>query len=121
MNNEFNFEYFVPTPDTTANCALSRWNDGLFGLSDFIKSYMSSQQDVCFGFNRPLNLSELIHLITGSNLNGKCDYILDYKKYGDLKAKVCGFDIPLLNILKQFYLLYFFHLLIHLQNLLYHL
>ena len=97
MNNEFNFEYFVPTPDTTANCALSRWNDGLFGLSDFIKSYMSSQQDVCFGFNRPLNLSELIHLITGSNLNGKGDYILDYKKYGDLKAKVCGFDIPLLN------------------------
>lgn len=96
MINEFEFEYFVPTPDTTANCALSRWNDSLFSLSEFIKNYMTSQQDVCFGFNRPLNISELIRLKTG-NTQGVLKHLLDYQKYGDLKAKICGFDVPLLN------------------------
>lgn len=109
MINEFNFEYFVPTPDTTANCALSRWNDGVCELSEFIKSYMSAQQDVCFGFNRPLNITELIKLKTGNAYGEKQSYLLDYTKYGALKAKICGYDVPLLNKEQNFLFLNWYY------------
>ncbi len=99
MNNTFDFSYFVPTPDTTANCALSRWNDGLMGLSDFLKSYMSSRQSLEFGFSRNLNIKELLNLAKSTvyDDNHKFDYVINYRKFGDIKANVCGFDIPIVD------------------------
>lgn len=93
MKNNFEFSYFKPSPDTTANCALSRWNDGLLGLSDFIKDYMSCSNFSEFGFSRSLNISELVNLINVDNLFNT--YILDYIKHGDIKAKICGFEVPI--------------------------
>lgn len=104
MKNNFDFKYLVPTPDTTANCALSRWNDSLNGLSEFLKRYMSSRQSLEFGFNRNLNIKELINLSkeTVLNDNDKKDYVINYHKYGDLKAYICGFEIPLIDTLHPF-------------------
>ena len=104
MNNMFDFSYFVPTPDTTANCALSRWNDSLMGLSDFLKTYMSSRQSLEFGFSRNLNIAELLNLAksTVKDSDDKDDYVINYLKYGDLKANVCGFEIPLVDFYNPF-------------------
>jgi hypothetical protein len=104
MNNMFDFSYFVPTPDTTANCALSRWNDSLMGLSDFLKAYMSSRQSLEFGFSRNLNIAELLNLAksTVKDSDEKNDYVINYLKYGDLKANVCGFEIPLVDFYNPF-------------------
>lgn len=99
MNNTFDFSYFVPTPDTTANCALSRWNDSLMGLSDFLKAYMSSRQSLEFGFSRNLNIKELLNLVRNAaeNENGKKDFAINYRKFGDVKAHICGFEVPILS------------------------
>jgi hypothetical protein len=107
MNNMFDFSYFVPTPDTTANCALSRWNDSLMGLSDFLKAYMSSRQSLESGFSRNLNIAELLNLAksTVKDSDEKNDYVINYLKYGDLKANVCGFEIPLVDFYNPFFLL----------------
>lgn len=104
MNNTFDFSYFVPTPDTTANCALSRWNDSLIGLSDFLKAYMSSRQSLEFGFSRNLNIAELLNLAkpTVKDSDNKNDYVINYRKYGDIKANVCGFEIPIVDFLHPF-------------------
>lgn len=104
MNNNFEFSYFVPTPDTTANCALSRWNDSLMGLSDFLKAYMSSRQSLEFGFSRNLNIAELLNLAkpTVKDSDNKNDYVINYRKYGDIKANVCGFEIPIVDFLHPF-------------------
>lgn len=106
MNNKFEFNYFVPTPDTTANCALSRWNDGLMGLSDFLKSYMSTRQSLEFGFSRSLNIKEILNLNLAPNAvkdeDGKNDYVINYRKFGDLKAYVCGFEVPIIDFLHPF-------------------
>lgn len=104
MNNKLDFKYFVPTPDTTANCALSRWNDGLMGLSDFLKGYMSTRQSLAFGLNRSLNIKELLNLRTLTNYNsdGKYTYKIDYRKFGDLKAYICGFEVPIIDFLHPF-------------------
>lgn len=104
MNNTFDFSYFVPTPDTTANCALSRWNDGLMGLSDFLKAYMSSRQSLEFGFSRNLNIKELLNLSkeTVEDEDGKKDYVINYRKFGDVKAHVCGFEIPIVDFTHPF-------------------
>ena len=106
MNNTFDFSYFVPTPDTTANCALSRWNDGLMGLSDFLKTYMSTRQSLEFGFSRSLNIKEILNLNLAPNAakdaDGKNDYVINYRKFGDIKAYVCGFEIPIVDFLHPF-------------------
>ena len=106
MNNKFDFNYFVPTPDTTANCALSRWNDSLMGLSDFLKSYMSTRQSLEFGFSRSLNIKEILNLNLAPSAvkdeDGKNDYVINYRKFGDLKAYVCGFEIPIVDFLHPF-------------------
>lgn len=106
MNNKFEFNYFVPTPDTTANCALSRWNDGLMGLSDFLKTYMSTRQSLEFGFSRSLNIKEILNLNLAPNAakdaDGKNDYVINYRKFGDIKAYVCGFEIPIVDFMHPF-------------------
>ena len=106
MNNTFDFSYFVPTPDTTANCALSRWNDGLMGLSDFLKTYMSTRQSLEFGFSRSLNIKEILNLNLAPNAakdaDGKNDYVINYRKFGDIKAYVCGFEIPIVDFMHPF-------------------
>ena len=76
MNNKLEFNYFVPTPDTTANCALSRWNDGLMGLSDFLKTYMSTRQSLEFGFSRSLNIKEILNLNLAPNAAKDAQVIL---------------------------------------------
>ena len=106
MNNSFDFTFFVPTPDTTANCALSRWNDSLSNLSDFIKAYMTSQQSLSFGFSRNLNVKEMLNLNKEriKTEDDKFTYVLDYNKYGNLNANVCGFSIPLIDFYNPFLL-----------------
>jgi len=109
MNNNFEFSYFVPTPDTTANCALSRWNDGLMNLSDFMQAYMGTRQSLEFGFSRNLNIKELLNLGLNSVVDedGKNDYVINYRKFGDIKAYVCGFEVDIVDILNPFISWYF--------------